>query len=258
MGLIRWLIRLHGRVAEYGHIAMILAVIGIVYASIIAIQQKDIKRLIAYSSIAHVGADQCQACCMESARIAGSDDTDDQYGISVIGLFYVLDIIAIYKCIFIRVPGFKKIYNKETDYILLAGFLLLLTCPALGQLAIKGRVVDKNTGHGVPRATIVFNSWKIRDFYDTFGLHYDPNADGFMFLRKSDLLILFGGGKNDALFGRRVAFNSKWDFKTQIPAKVFEGAPTEMLGLQPSAYTAFWSGPAPITASIRSRTDGEF
>ncbi|MGJ1319987.1 DUF5686 family protein [Sphingobacterium spiritivorum] len=60
-------------------------------------------------------------------------------------------------------------------------------------------------------------------------LHYDPNADGFMFLRKSDLLILFGGRKDDALFGRRVAFNSKWDFKSQIPAKVFEGAPTEML-----------------------------
>ena len=42
-------------VKEWGFTAITLSVIGIVYASIIAINQKDFKRLIAYASIAHVG-----------------------------------------------------------------------------------------------------------------------------------------------------------------------------------------------------------
>ena len=42
-------------VHEWANTAIILSVIGIVYASLIALVQKDFKRLIAYSSIAHVG-----------------------------------------------------------------------------------------------------------------------------------------------------------------------------------------------------------
>src|SRR5690606_18940538 len=42
-------------VAEYGNLVITLAVIGIVYASCIAIVQTDLKRLVAYSSIAHMG-----------------------------------------------------------------------------------------------------------------------------------------------------------------------------------------------------------
>jgi NADH-quinone oxidoreductase subunit M len=55
-GLIRWLLPIVPlAIKDWGMTAMILSVIGIVYASCIAIVQKDIKRLIAYSSIAHVG-----------------------------------------------------------------------------------------------------------------------------------------------------------------------------------------------------------
>ena len=55
-GLIRWMMPL---APETMHVLtpifMWLAVIGILYASIIAIKQTDLKRLVAYSSIAHVG-----------------------------------------------------------------------------------------------------------------------------------------------------------------------------------------------------------
>ena len=54
--LIRWLIPVVPLgVQEWGFTAMVLSVIGIIYASCIAIVQNDFKRLIAYSSIAHVG-----------------------------------------------------------------------------------------------------------------------------------------------------------------------------------------------------------
>src|SRR5436190_14655135 len=55
-GVIRWLIPLVPLgVNEWGMTAVILSVIGIIYASCIAIVQRDFKRLVAYSSIAHVG-----------------------------------------------------------------------------------------------------------------------------------------------------------------------------------------------------------
>src|SRR5258708_37244036 len=55
-GVIRWLIPMFPfAVKQWGPVALILSVIGIVYASCIAIVQKDFKRVIAYSSIAHVG-----------------------------------------------------------------------------------------------------------------------------------------------------------------------------------------------------------
>src|SRR5690606_20442967 len=54
-GVIRWLIPIAPiGVAAYGQLALVLCVIGVVYASIIAFKQRDAKRLVAYSSIAHV------------------------------------------------------------------------------------------------------------------------------------------------------------------------------------------------------------
>ena len=59
MGLysvIRWILPVvPDAVNEYGKIIMVLAAVGVFYASAIAWVQKDLKRLFAYSSIAHVG-----------------------------------------------------------------------------------------------------------------------------------------------------------------------------------------------------------
>ena len=54
--LIRWLLPiLPMGVAKWGPLAITLCVVGIVYASIIAIKQRNLKNLLAYSSLAHVG-----------------------------------------------------------------------------------------------------------------------------------------------------------------------------------------------------------
>jgi NADH-quinone oxidoreductase subunit M len=93
-GLMRWLLPIApAGVALYGHFAMILCVIGIVYASIIAIKQDDVKRLIAYSSIAHVGLISAGVFTWNTNGLSGATIQMLNHGISVIGLFYVLDII---------------------------------------------------------------------------------------------------------------------------------------------------------------------
>ncbi len=94
-GLIRWLIPLVPvAVHSYGSWVLILCVIGIVYASIIALKQQDTKQLIAYSSIAHVGLIAAGIFAWNQQGLQGAIMQMFNHGISVIGLFLVLDIIS--------------------------------------------------------------------------------------------------------------------------------------------------------------------
>ncbi len=94
-GLIRWLIPIAPLcVAAYGQLAIILAIIGLVYASIIAFQQQNIKRVIAYSSIAHVGLMAAGIFAWNVQGLQGALIQMVNHGISVVGLFFVLDIIS--------------------------------------------------------------------------------------------------------------------------------------------------------------------
>ena len=55
-GLIRWVLPLFPELSvQFAPVAMTIAVIGIVYAAITALSQPDVKRLIAYTSISHMG-----------------------------------------------------------------------------------------------------------------------------------------------------------------------------------------------------------
>ncbi len=70
-----------------------LAVIGIVYASIIAIKQSDLKRLVAYSSIAHVGLIAAGVLAWNKTGVQGGMIQMLNHGINVVGLFYVVDLL---------------------------------------------------------------------------------------------------------------------------------------------------------------------
>lgn len=94
-GLIRWLLPIVPMgVSNWGHTAMILSVIGIVYASIIAFTQKDAKRLVAYSSIAHVGLISAGIFTLNTQGLQGAMIQMLSHGINVIGLFFILDLIS--------------------------------------------------------------------------------------------------------------------------------------------------------------------
>lgn len=93
-GLIRWLLPVVPLgVAHWGNTAIILSVISILYASCLAIVQKDFKRLIAYSSIAHVGLIAAGIFSFNQQGLSGALVQMISHGTNVIGLFFIADII---------------------------------------------------------------------------------------------------------------------------------------------------------------------
>jgi len=93
-GAIRWLIPVAPLgFLQYKEVIIILAITGIVYASLIAFTQKDIKRLIAYSSIAHVGLIAAGVFAFNLQSLQGAMIQMLNHGINVVGLFFITDII---------------------------------------------------------------------------------------------------------------------------------------------------------------------
>lgn len=91
---IRWLLPVVSIASfQWGDVVTSLAVIGILYASLIAIRQDDLKRLVAYSSIAHVGV-MCATIFSETyIGMQGVMIQMFNHGINILGLWIVVDMI---------------------------------------------------------------------------------------------------------------------------------------------------------------------
>ena len=93
-GVIRWLMPLFPiAFLAHTHVIVVLSVMGILYASFIAIRQDDMKRLIAYSSIAHIGLINAALFTHTQIATQGALVQLFSHGINVLGLWIVADII---------------------------------------------------------------------------------------------------------------------------------------------------------------------
>ncbi|MGZ3873313.1 MAG: complex I subunit 4 family protein [Mucilaginibacter sp.] len=94
-GVIRWMIpNAPLGFFQWQSMAIMLAVIGIGYASIIAFTQNDGKRLVAYSSIAHVGLIAAGIFVWTVEGLQGAMIQMLSHGINVVGMFFIWDIIS--------------------------------------------------------------------------------------------------------------------------------------------------------------------
>jgi len=93
-GVIRWLAPvLPEGFWGWGDTAAFMAVFGMIYASILAIQQDDLKRLIAYSSIAHIGLMCLAIFSTTDTGLQGVMIQMFSHGVNIIGLWIVVEII---------------------------------------------------------------------------------------------------------------------------------------------------------------------
>ena len=97
MGLysvIRWQLPIAPLAAkEYMYVFIGLGIIGVIYGSIVALRQKDLKRLLAYSSLAHVGLIDARAYTLTLDVLRGAVLQMIAHGFVVVGLFFAAEII---------------------------------------------------------------------------------------------------------------------------------------------------------------------
>ncbi|MDZ4844098.1 MAG: NADH-quinone oxidoreductase subunit M [Chitinophagales bacterium] len=93
-GVIRWVLPIVPEgVMEWKDWAIMMGIIGIVYGSCVAIVQKDFKRLIAFSSIGHLGLTIAGIFALNIQGLQGGLLQAVNHGITSVGLFFIADII---------------------------------------------------------------------------------------------------------------------------------------------------------------------
>jgi NADH-quinone oxidoreductase subunit M len=102
-GVIRWLAPvLPVGTWAWGDTVSGACIIGMIYASLVAIKQDDLKRLIAYSSIAHVGLMCLAIFATTESGMQGVMIQMFNHGINILGMWIVVDLIE-------RQTGTRKI-----------------------------------------------------------------------------------------------------------------------------------------------------
>ncbi|MEI6889596.1 MAG: complex I subunit 4 family protein [Bacteroidales bacterium] len=95
-GMIRWMVPItYGVLNQTNGLFVIFPVIGIVYASLIAIRQDDLKRLVAYSSIAHLGLVAAGVMVLNAQAMQGAMIQMVSHGINIVGLFIIIQYIEV-------------------------------------------------------------------------------------------------------------------------------------------------------------------
>ena len=70
-----------------------LSIIGIVYAALVTLVQKDMKKLIAYSSVSHMGFIMLGMFCLNPLGLEGSVLQMINHGLTTGGLFLLVGIV---------------------------------------------------------------------------------------------------------------------------------------------------------------------
>jgi NADH-quinone oxidoreductase subunit M len=184
-GVLRWLLPVvpYG-VSQWADLVLVLSIIGIIYASIIAIRQRDLKRLIAYSSIAHVGLIAAGIFTLNEQGLQGGVIQMLSHGINVVGLFFIIDII------FSRtntreitslggITQHAKALSIFFMILLLGSVALPLTNGFVGEFLLLSGVFQYNNWYGaVAGLTIILGAvYMLRMFQ---GVMFGPKSEATM------------------------------------------------------------------------------
>ena len=95
-GLLRFAFPLFpaGRAARSRPGSRMLAVIGIVYGALVAMVQPDMKKLVAYSSVSHLGFVVLGLCALNVNGVQGAVYQMLAHGISTGGLFLIVGMLS--------------------------------------------------------------------------------------------------------------------------------------------------------------------
>ena len=129
-GVIRWLAPvLPIGFWAWGDTVSTCCIIGMIYASLVAIKQDDLKRLVAYSSIAHMGLMCLAIFATDVSGMQGVMIQMFNHGINILGMWIVIDLIE-------RQFGTRKISELGGLAQKAPGLAILLVVVALANVAL--------------------------------------------------------------------------------------------------------------------------
>ena len=120
--------------AEFAPWIALLAVIGIVYGALVAMVQPDMKKLVAYSSVSHLGFVVLGICAMNVQGVQGAVYQMLAHGVSTGGLFLMVGMLSDrrHTRLIAEFGGLKNVMPRLT-----AAFLII-TLASIGMPALNG------------------------------------------------------------------------------------------------------------------------
>ena len=116
----------------------VLAVVGIIYGALAAWVQEDVKRLVAYSSVSHLGYCLLGMFCLKMAGMTGSVLYMVNHGLSTGALFLIIGMI--YERYHTR--DMAKIGGLARKMPIMASFLIFFTMSSIGLPGLNGFVSE--------------------------------------------------------------------------------------------------------------------
>jgi NADH-quinone oxidoreductase subunit M len=134
-GLVRFSFPLFPTAAvEFAPWLALLAVIGIIYGALVAMVQPDMKKLVAYSSVSHLGFVVLGICAMNVQGVQGAMYQMLAHGVSTGGLFLVVGMLSDrrHTRLISEFGGLKQVMPRLT-----AAFLII-TLASIGMPGLNG------------------------------------------------------------------------------------------------------------------------
>jgi len=123
---------------ELAPVIGVLAVVGIIYGALAAWVQRDMKKLVAYSSVSHLGFCLLGMFSLQMAGLSGSLMYMVNHGLSTGALFFIVGMV--YERYHTR--EFDKIGGLARKMPIMAFFLLFFTLASIGLPGLNGFVSE--------------------------------------------------------------------------------------------------------------------
>jgi NADH-quinone oxidoreductase subunit M len=117
-------------------IMAVLAVIGIIYGAVVAIVQPDLKKLVAYSSVSHLGFIVLGTFALTSGGLQGAVIQNVNHGLTTGALFLLVGMIYDRR----HTKKIADFGGLQKTMPLLAGFFLFMTFASIGLPGLNGFV----------------------------------------------------------------------------------------------------------------------
>ncbi len=204
---IRWQLPIAPHAAHYmRHVVLALSIIGVIYGSILALKQDNLKRFFAYASLAHVGFIAAGIYGLTLDGIQGAVLLMVAHGFGVVGLFFGSEVIyrRFNTPLISQMGGIKALAPKFTMaffIMIMASVAIPLSFNFVGELTIMYGLYQVNIWYAILIGTSMFlGAFFMLHMYQLVMLGETPKKpfadltvnEGLVFIMLTAVLLFFG------------------------------------------------------------------